>query len=459
MRTTKKLYQWDTDQKLIDCVGKYVDFPIGDEVYRIEVIDKECIIPDELLQVSGTVKVYECMEYGTVKAFAFYINPRPMPPDYVFTPTQRLTFEGLVKKVDETIADLQKRAASGEFNGSDYVITESDYDAIAAKTAGKLQPTIGELARTLETEKTDREQADISLQKDISGKLSEPAEGLAVGKYFRVSQIDENGHAVLEAVDAKTIGVQDVKVNGKSIVAGDNGVADLPIANGLNVLGLMKVGSLVNGLSVNPDGSLVINSTTNSYINARQYTRPITPINLDYAVKAAMCDGNGAVWTEEEQAASRRRMGLVTDTPFDLVGEVTTDEEVDSIVLTLSKPCKYVSIFFEIPTEPVGKSRNVYFSAMRNISPTTAFHRSQSVQTSDVNRAIYQSTAEIIGGEIISYGGISAAIKVTVDYTSRPVCGVLRGFGGLKADSFTTISVFTYSTAFPAGSYVKIFGC
>lgn len=207
MRTTKKLYQWDTDQKLFDCDGKYVDFPIGDEVYRIEVIDKECIIPDELLQVSGTVKVYECMEYGTVKAFAFYINPRPMPPDYVFTPTQRLTFEGLVKKVDETIGDLQKRADSGEFNGRDYVITESDYDAIAAKTAGKLQPTIGELARTLETEKTDRERADISLQKDISGKLSEPVEGLAVGKYFRVAQIDENGHAVLEAVDAPKEGL------------------------------------------------------------------------------------------------------------------------------------------------------------------------------------------------------------------------------------------------------------
>lgn len=149
MRTTKKLYQWDTNQKLVDCDGKYVDYPIGDEVYRIEVIDKECIIPDELLQVSGTVKVYECMEYGTVKAYAFYINPRPMPPDYVFTPTQRLTFEGLVKKVDETIEDLQKRADSGEFNGSDYVITDSDYDAIAAKTADKLNPTIDELKSDL----------------------------------------------------------------------------------------------------------------------------------------------------------------------------------------------------------------------------------------------------------------------------------------------------------------------
>lgn len=324
MRTTKKLYQWDTNQKLIDCVGKYVDYPIGDEVYRIEVIDKECIIPDELLQVSGTVKVYECMEYGTVKAFAFYINPRPMPPDYVFTPTQRLTFEGLVKKVDETIADLQKRAASGEFNGSDYVITESDYDAIAAKTAGKLQPTIGELARTLETEKTDRERADISLQKDISGKLSEPAEGLSVGKYFRVAQIDENGHAVLEAVDAKTIGVQDVQVNGDSIVNVENGVADLPIANSQNVLGLMKVGSVVNGIGITADGSLAIDGAINTYIDNRQSTRPITPINLDYAVKTAMCDGKGAAWTAEEQAAARERMGIPGD--YELIERFTMTE-------------------------------------------------------------------------------------------------------------------------------------
>lgn len=310
MRTTKKLYQWDTDQKLIDCVGKYVDFPIGDEVYRIEVIDKECIIPDELLQVSGTVKVYECMEYGTVKAFAFYINPRPMPPDYVFTPTQRLTFEGLVKKVDETIEDLQKRADSGEFNGSDYVITESDYDAIAAKTAGKLQPTIGELARTLETEKTDRERADISLQKDISGKLSEPAEGLAVGKYFRVSQIDENGHAVLEAVDAKTIGVQDVKVNGESIVAGENGVADLPLATNTK-LGIVTSAGSNYGIGIS-GGLASLNLADQNEIDARTTRKVISPQNIDYAIKAAMCDGKGEAWTENEQAAAQERLG-VTD--------------------------------------------------------------------------------------------------------------------------------------------------
>ena len=350
MPTTKKLYQWDTDQKLIDCVGKYVDYPIGDGVYRIEVIDKECIIPDELLQVSGTVKVYECMEYGTVKAFAFYINPRPMPPDYVFTPTQRLTFEGLVKKVDETIEDLQKRADSGEFDGSDYVITESDYDAIAAKTAGKLQPTIGELARTLETEKTDREQADISLQKDISGKLTEPVEGLDVGKYFRVAQIDENGHAVLEAVDAKTIGVQDVQVNGESIVNGENGVAGIK-ANGY-------------GIGYNEFGFYLLNATNNQIIQRKNSNVAITPESIDYAVKAAMCDGKGAAWTADEQLAARERMGIPGE--YELIEEIVCDGKVSIYDRKLEPdgtPYAFHSIYVELEIQPSNVYSGAFFRA------------------------------------------------------------------------------------------------
>lgn len=47
----------------------------------------------------------------------------------------------------------------------------------------------------------------VQLAEDMTGKLSEPAEGLAVGKYFRVAALDENGHAVLEAVDAPKEGL------------------------------------------------------------------------------------------------------------------------------------------------------------------------------------------------------------------------------------------------------------
>ena len=36
----------------------------------------------------------------------------------------------------------------------------------------------------------------------------------------------------------------------------------------------------------------------------------VTCKTIDYAVTAAMCDGNGAAWTDAEQAAARERMGI-----------------------------------------------------------------------------------------------------------------------------------------------------
>ena len=59
--------------------------------------------------------------------------------------------------------------------------------------------------------------------------------------------------------------------------------------------------------------------TTN--IDKREGYKPIVGTNLDYAVKAAMCDGKGAAWTEDEQVAARSRMGIVS----------MTQEEYDTI--------------------------------------------------------------------------------------------------------------------------------
>ena len=117
MNIEKKLYQWDTGQKLVGCTGLYVDFPIGNEVYRVETADGMCIIPDELLQTSGSHKVYECMTNNTIRSFAFSVKPRPMPPNYVYTPTEKLTLEGLAQRVDDAVADMIRRADSGEFDG------------------------------------------------------------------------------------------------------------------------------------------------------------------------------------------------------------------------------------------------------------------------------------------------------------------------------------------------------
>lgn len=117
MNTTKQLYQWDINQMLVDCTGLYVDFPVNGEIYRVETKDGECLIPDEFLQVEGRQKIWECMPDCTRKEFVLEIKARPMPPDYAFTPTEKLTFDGLVKRVDDAIADMIRRADSGEFDG------------------------------------------------------------------------------------------------------------------------------------------------------------------------------------------------------------------------------------------------------------------------------------------------------------------------------------------------------
>lgn len=49
------------------------------------------------------------------------------------------------------------------------------------------------------------------LKVSVDSKLTEPSEGLAVGKYFRISAIDDNGHAVLEAAEAPADGHTPVK--------------------------------------------------------------------------------------------------------------------------------------------------------------------------------------------------------------------------------------------------------
>ena len=99
----------------------------------------------------------------------------------------------------------------------------------------------------------------------------------------------------------------DVRMNGKSITA--DGVADIPLASTTQE-GVTKYDPY-GGLSDTERG-WGITPASNSQINARNASHfAITAdSHLDYAVKAAMCDGNGAAWTPSEQAAAKKRMGI-----------------------------------------------------------------------------------------------------------------------------------------------------
>lgn len=99
----------------------------------------------------------------------------------------------------------------------------------------------------------------------------------------------------------------DVCINGKSIT--EDGLADIPMASTTQE-GATKYDPY-GGLSATKRG-WGITPASNTQINSRNASHfaIVADSHLDYAVKAAMCDGEGAAWTAAEQAAARSRMGI-----------------------------------------------------------------------------------------------------------------------------------------------------
>ena len=112
-------------------------------------------------------------------------------------------------------------------------------------------------------------------------KLTSPASGLAVGKYFRVASIDEDGKAVLEAVD-------------------------LPIAT-YETVGLIKPN--VAYLTIKSDGTMGLNTASETTIDRRSVGRPLDAENLNYAVKATLTDSKRITMTDAEKAVACQTIG------------------------------------------------------------------------------------------------------------------------------------------------------
>lgn len=117
-------------------------------------------------------------------------------------------------------------------------------------------------------------------------------------------------------------GSLDVQINGESIV--QDGVANIPYP-AYSVAGVVKIRNSL-GLGVGNDGAAYVEYSTNSDISNRSSNfKPITPRNLDFAVKSAICDGVGAAWTDAEKIAAQNRIG-VAEKSFELIENYTMTE-------------------------------------------------------------------------------------------------------------------------------------
>lgn len=157
--------------------------------------------------------------------------------------------------------------------------------------------------------------------------------------------------------------VKDVQVGGTSVL--DGGVAKVPIAQS-DVPGVVKTLPPQDSGIWNDNGSLKISYATDAEISSRRGNRKtIVCTNLDYAAKAAMCDGKGAAWTDAEQKAARDRMGI--DKAYELIEEIVLSEDTGSIVRTTTLtgiPYNYSAIQIEIVGKNAsGSNRFVQFGA------------------------------------------------------------------------------------------------
>lgn len=156
MKSEKQLYQWDVNQYLIELqpTAEFIDYPMGNEVIRIKTDGKRCRIPDEVLQTYGGKTCYERYPDGTYRAYSFSVLYAPKPPDYVYTPEERTTFEALTARVDAAIEEIKRRADSGEFTpkkGVDYFTNAEKAEMMESVSTG----AIGEFRKVVDTETTD----------------------------------------------------------------------------------------------------------------------------------------------------------------------------------------------------------------------------------------------------------------------------------------------------------------
>lgn len=203
MKSEKQLYQWDVNQYLTELqpTAQFVDYPMGNEVIRIETEGKRCRIPDEFLQTAGFKTCYERYSDGTYKAYNFNVQSSPKPPDYVYTAEERTTFDALVAKADAAIEEIKRRADSGEFTpvkGVDYFTEEEKNELMESVSSG----AIGEFRKVVDSATTEyNDNHNLKLAK-YNANASEKLTIYDTNDEQRTSDYNRNAEVKLEAYNS-----------------------------------------------------------------------------------------------------------------------------------------------------------------------------------------------------------------------------------------------------------------
>lgn len=345
---------------------------------------RELILPSEklVLGINGDVEVnavqfqlpltYRELELKKITPRINYVNPNgdtnyyetvmesdesncyfiwPITPD-ITAYTGHVRFSLTLYQTEEgtILHKFNTRSATGRvYTGfeAEKQVTPEQQQTLLSKLETQIKADLNDHTERLKNELTEKgkEILDASeelkaIKQDLGTKLTAPP-APEPGKILKIRSVNEDGTFVCEWADDGGSNL-DVRINGESIV--QDGVAEIPISS-YDTLGLVytdnSAGGYTTGL-MNQQGRLKVNTASIDDVNKRRLRKEIDCSNFDYAVKAAMCDGKGAAWTAEEQAAARERMGVISEDDFELIATVNPSKEeiVSSILIDLAEPIK-----------------------------------------------------------------------------------------------------------------------
>ena len=310
-----------------------------------------------------------------------------------------------------------KEAAEKAKSGTavDREVTEA-----ASKAAQVSAVSAEKSAERAETAKEEIQESADQIQKNAieidslkENKITKPAEAPTIGKIIRVKSVNEDGTFVCEWADSAS--ELDVRIDGKSIV--QDGVAEIPKADtNTHNLGLIRVNA-GNGFAVSADGTLNIIECTDDSLKKR-YARIVSGNVIDYAVKAAMCDGKGTAWTADEQTAARERMGAWTG-DWQIIMDETLAELTQEVSFEVPDDTKEMICYFKSGAAP--KADQVYLRTSNNGSSIAESFASFGGSLSNNTISIGCQKIQFLNSQygLIEYSYLSHSTPSSADYAQR----------------------------------------
>lgn len=403
------------------------------DVFHKKIIDNRCTVPSEVLRAQGVFYVgvmgvknnvtrttnvlrYE-LEHGAIT-----VGVEPPEP----TPSIYESILESVKSAEQLAQSVRDDADAGRFNGAPGAQgPKGDQGVQGPKGDPGVQGLKGDPGEK-------GEKGDPGSDASVTAENIQSALG-----YAPVKDVQVAGSSVL--VD----GIANVPISSEE----KEGVIKAPLADG------------TSGIQLDNDNRPCVFAASEADITARQTLyRPLVPARMDYAVKAAMCDGKGAAWNRDEKNAAQRRAGinelyeLIEE--FDL-SEASTFERTEEPDGT---PFAFIDVITQIiaPTDASLTSGSFYTQA-KNIAGNfvTVGRGYMSGRSSGNKRMGYVQRTRIRRGYWESAWGDWETNLTVLTFSSTDIYNFWLKF---KESEYKAINKIYETSVLPAGTHIRIFG-